>query len=114
MQCTLKPKGNLWYVKRDEHNLGKFDSRSDKGKFLRYSPNKKEYKLYNLRLHKIVESANVKIDDLKLRKIKSQNETKINEWRRTNDDEEDGESQDEENDEELQENEPYIDEENIQ
>ena len=49
-----------------------------------------------------------------MRKIKSQNETKINEWRRTRDDEEDGESQDEENNEELQENEPFTDEENIQ
>jgi hypothetical protein len=48
-----------------------------------------------------VESENVKIDDLKLRKFKSQDETKIDEWRRTNDDEEDGESQNEEDTEEL-------------
>jgi hypothetical protein len=106
--------GSKCYIKTDEYNLGKFDSRSDEGIFLGYSPNKKAYKFYNLRLHKIVKSANVKIDDLKLRKIKYQNETKIDEWRRTSDDEEDGESQDEENDEELQENEPYTNEENIQ
>ena len=43
-----------------------------------------------------MESTNVKIDDLKLRKIKSQDETKIDERRITSDDEEDGESQDEE------------------
>ena len=61
-----------------------------------------------------MESANVKIDDLKLRKIKSQDETKIDEWRKASDNEEDGESQDEEYSEELQENEPYTDEENIQ
>jgi hypothetical protein len=103
--------GSKCYIKRDEDNLGKFDSRSDEGIFLGYSPNKKAYKCYNLRLHKIVESANVKIDDLKLRKIKSQDETKIDEWRRTSDDEEDGESQNEEDIEELQENEPQTDEE---
>jgi hypothetical protein len=83
------------YIKRDEDNLGKFDSRSDEDIFLGYSPNKEAYKCYNLRLHKIVESENVKIDDLKLRKIKSHDESKIDEWRRTNDDEEDGESQNE-------------------
>jgi hypothetical protein len=71
--------GSKFYIKRDEYNLGKFDSRSDEGIFLGYSPNKKAYKFSNLRLHKIVESENVKIDDLKLRKIKSQYETKIDE-----------------------------------
>jgi transposase InsO family protein len=64
--------GRKCYIKRDDDNLGKFDSRSDEGIFLGYSPNKKAYRCYNLRLHKIVESANVKVDDLKLRKIKSQ------------------------------------------
>jgi hypothetical protein len=88
--------GSKCYIKRDEDNIGKFDSRSNEGIFLGYSPNKKAYKCYNLRLHKIVESANVKIDDQKLRKIKSQDETKIDEWRKASDNEEDGESQDEE------------------
>jgi hypothetical protein len=66
--------GSKCYIKRDEYNLGKFDSRSDGGIFWGYSPNKKDYKCYNLRLQKIVESVNVKIDDLKLRKNKSQDE----------------------------------------
>jgi hypothetical protein len=66
--------GSKCYIKRDEDNLWKFDSRSDEGTFPGYSPKKKAYKWYNLRLHKIVESANVKIDDLKSRKNKSQDE----------------------------------------
>jgi hypothetical protein len=66
--------GSKCYIKRDEDNIGTFDSRSNEGIFMGYSPNKNSYKYYNLRLHKIVESENVKIDDLKLRKIKSQDE----------------------------------------
>jgi hypothetical protein len=66
--------GSKCCIKRDEDNLGKFDSRSDEGIFLGYSPNKKDCKFYNLILHKIVESENVKKDDLKLGKIKSPDE----------------------------------------
>jgi hypothetical protein len=94
--------GSKCYIKRDEDNLGKFDSISNEGIFLGYSSKKKAYKCYNIRLHKIVESANVKIDDLKLRKIKSQDEYKIDEWRRNSDEEEDGESKNEEDTEEIQ------------
>ena len=57
--------GSKCYIKNDEDNLGKFDPRFDEGIFLGYSSNKKSYRYYNLRLLKIVESANVKIDDLK-------------------------------------------------
>jgi hypothetical protein len=57
--------GSKCYIKNDEDNLGKFDPRSDEGIFLGYSSNKKSYRCYNIRLLKIVESANVKIDDLK-------------------------------------------------
>jgi hypothetical protein len=57
--------GSKCYIKNDEDNLGKFDPRSDEGIFLGYSTNKIAYICYNLRLLKIVESANVKIDDLK-------------------------------------------------
>jgi hypothetical protein len=64
--------GRKCCIKRDDDNLGKFDSRLDEGIFLGYSPNKKDYRCYNLRLHKIVESENVKVDDLKLRKLKCQ------------------------------------------
>jgi hypothetical protein len=63
--------GRKFYIKRDDNNLGKFDSRSDDGIFLGYSSNKKPYRCYNLILHKIVESENVKVDDLTSRRIKS-------------------------------------------
>jgi hypothetical protein len=61
--------GSKCYIKNDEDNLGKFDPRSDEGIFIGYSPNKKSYRCYNLRLHKMVESVNVKINDLKLRQV---------------------------------------------
>jgi hypothetical protein len=64
--------GSKCYIKNDEDNLGKFDPISDEGIFLGYSPNKKEYRCYNLRLLKIVESVNAKIDDLKLKTSISQ------------------------------------------
>ena len=57
--------GSKYYIKNDEHNLGKFDPISNKGVFLGYSYNKKEYRCYNIRLLKIMESVKVKIDDLK-------------------------------------------------
>ena len=65
------------YIKNDEDNLGKFDPRSYEGIFLGYSPNNKAYSFYNLRLLKIVESVNVKIDGLKLKKSISQDISKI-------------------------------------
>ena len=61
--------GSRCYIKNDEDNLGKFDPISDEGILLVYSFNKKTYKCYNLRLLKIVESANVNIDDLNLRQV---------------------------------------------
>jgi hypothetical protein len=96
--------GSKCYIKNDEDNLGKFDPRSDEGIFIGYSPNKKDYRCYNLRLHKMVESANVKIDDLKLRQVIPQNIS-------TYDDKSDGKYQNEEVDEEPQENEPHTDDE---
>ena len=49
-------------------NLGKFDARYDEGIFLDYASTKKAYRCYNLRLHKIVESVDVTVDDLKTKK----------------------------------------------
>ena len=60
--------GSKCYIKNFDKDLGKFDARSDEGIFLGYASNKKAYRCYNLRLHKIVESADVKIDDLKTQK----------------------------------------------
>ena len=63
--------GSKCYIK----NLGKFNARSNEGIFFGYASNKKAYRCYNLILHKIVESADVKIDDLKTQKMKHQKST---------------------------------------
>lgn len=64
--------GSKCYIKRVNDTLGKFDARSDEGIFLGYSPTKKAFRCYNLKTRKIVESADVKIDDLKIMKPKYQ------------------------------------------
>ena len=63
--------GSNCYIKRNEDDLGKFDSRTDEGIFLGYSSTKKVYRCYNKMLHKIIESADVRIYDLKPRRIRS-------------------------------------------
>ena len=60
--------GSKYHIKRNEENLGKFDSRTDEGMFLGYSFDSKTYRCYNLRLDEIVMSANVKVDDEKSHK----------------------------------------------
>ena len=47
------------------------NSLTDEGISLSYSSTKKAYRCYNKRLHKIVESADVKVDDIKPRKEKN-------------------------------------------
>jgi hypothetical protein len=64
--------GSKCYIKRLDENIGKFDARSDEGIFLGYNYTKKTYRCYNLRLQNIVESADVKVDDLKTIRIKHQ------------------------------------------
>jgi len=54
--------GSKCYIRREDR-IGKFDSRVDERILLGYSSRSKAYKCYNLRLNKIVESINVKIDD---------------------------------------------------
>ena len=71
--------GSKCYIKKLDEKLGKFDARSDEGIFLGYASTKKAYICYNLRLHKIVESADVTVDDLKTKKVKHQNITLDNE-----------------------------------
>ena len=41
--------GSKCYIKRDDDNLGKFDSRIDEDIFLGYSSTKKEYRFYHPR-----------------------------------------------------------------
>jgi hypothetical protein len=55
--------GKKCYIKRNEENLGKFDSRIDEGIFIGYSSYSRSYICYNLRLDNIVMSENVKLDD---------------------------------------------------
>ena len=43
--------------------MGKFYSHVDKGVLVGFSSTRKEYKCYNLRLNKVVESINVAIDE---------------------------------------------------
>ena len=57
--------GSKCYIKRLDESLGKFDARSDEGIFLGYASNKEAYRCYNLMLHKIVESVDVKMVDIK-------------------------------------------------
>ena len=63
--------GNNCYITRNEDDLGKFDSSTDEGIFLGYLSTKKAYRCYNKRLHHIVESAVVRIDDIKPRRVRS-------------------------------------------
>jgi hypothetical protein len=64
--------GSKCYIKRLDENLGKFDVSFDEGIFLGYASNKKAYRCYNIRSHNIVESAYVKVDDLKTLRLKNQ------------------------------------------
>ena len=64
--------GTNCYIKRNEDDLGKFDSRTDEGIFLGYSCTKKTYICFNKMLHKILESAYVRVDDIKPKREGSQ------------------------------------------
>ena len=54
--------GSKCYIKRDERKIINFDSYVDEGIIVGYSSKGKAYKCYNLRLSKLVESIDVKID----------------------------------------------------
>ncbi|KAJ4962778.1 hypothetical protein NE237_022717 [Protea cynaroides] len=57
--------GSKCYMKNTSHDLGKFDDRADEGIFLGYSTSSKSYKCYNKRHGKIIESADVRVDEHK-------------------------------------------------
>ena len=61
--------GNKCYIKRNDENLGKNDSRADKWIFVGYATRSKAYKCYELRLEKMVENPNVKLDAPFMHKI---------------------------------------------
>jgi hypothetical protein len=64
--------GSKYYIKRNEDNLGKFDSRTDGGIFLGYAYGSKAYKCYNKRLCKVVDNIDVRVDEAILKEEKSQ------------------------------------------
>ena len=55
--------GSKCFIKRDDGKIKKIDSRVDEGIFIGYSSKRKAYKCYNLRLGKVVETINVKINE---------------------------------------------------
>ena len=55
--------GSKCYIKINEDDIGKFDYRTDEGIFLGYSSTKKAYICYNQRIHKIIESVDVRVGD---------------------------------------------------
>ena len=55
--------GSKCYIRREDKNLGKFDSRCDEGIFLGYSIKSKAYKCFNKRTCTIFESINVRVDE---------------------------------------------------
>jgi hypothetical protein len=67
--------GSKCYIKREYGGIGKFDSCMDKGVLVGYSSTRKEYKSYNLRLNKVVESINATIDETSGPESKKENES---------------------------------------
>jgi hypothetical protein len=55
--------GRKCYIKREYGRIINFDSRIYKGILFGYSIKRKEYKCFNIKLNKIVESINVMIDE---------------------------------------------------
>ena len=68
--------GRKCYIKREYDRVGKFYSRVDKDILVGYSSKSKAYKFYNMRLNKIVESINVKNDEVDVPKIKEEERSK--------------------------------------
>jgi hypothetical protein len=60
------------YIKREDGRMEKFESHVDKCIFVGYSSTRKPYKCYNLRINKVVESINVKVDETSGQKLKEE------------------------------------------
>jgi hypothetical protein len=90
--------GSKFYIKREDGRMGKFDSHVDKGVLVGYSSTRKEYKCYNLRLKKVVESINVTIDEIGRPESKEEeNESMKQPLEEEAEDEKEVEEEDEEN-----------------
>jgi hypothetical protein len=80
---NLKKFGSKCYIKINEDNLGKFNSRYDEGMILGYSSRSKGYKCYNKRLHKIIESIDVKVHEKPFHLMRHQDPRRIQRRLRT-------------------------------
>jgi hypothetical protein len=74
----FKSFGSKCYINRDDEVLGKFDSRYDECIFLGYSSRIKSYICYNISLCKIIESENVKVDEVGHQKVRAQVDVQTN------------------------------------
>jgi len=106
----LKNFGRKCYIKRDNDNLGKFDSICDEGIFLGYSSQRKDYICLNMRLDKIVENENVRVDDEKM----GRNKMQTNDQPTTTNYNEKEKDNDEDNIEEEEEEEKYNEKGNVE
>lgn len=61
--------GSRCYILEDDRN-GKFDSKGDEGILLGYSTKRKGYKCLNKATNKMIESANVRVDEFAEKKMK--------------------------------------------
>ena len=55
--------GSKCYIKNNDENIGKYDDRDDEGIFLGYAANSKGYTCYNMRMDKLVDCIEIKIDE---------------------------------------------------
>ncbi|GKD01164.1 retrovirus-related pol polyprotein from transposon TNT 1-94 [Tanacetum coccineum] len=56
--------GALCYPNNNSEDLGKFQDKADIGIFIGYAPKKKDYRIYNRRTRKIIETIHVNFDEL--------------------------------------------------
>jgi hypothetical protein len=86
--------------------MGKFDSHVDKGVLVGYSSTMKEYKCYNLRVKKVVESINVMVDETNGGKLKEEEKESVEQvYEEEAKDEEETKGEDEEDQIEVEEKE---------
>jgi hypothetical protein len=96
--------GSKCYIKREDGRMENFDSRVDKGILVGYSSTRKAYKCYNLRLNKVVENINVRIDEIGRPKSKEEENKSMEQLFEEEDEKEvEEEDEDEENPTEVEE-----------
>ena len=71
--------GSDCYILHDRENLEKFDAKSDKGYFLRYSSTSRAYRVYNLRTKTVMEYSIVVINDELSSESHSENSSPVQE-----------------------------------